>query len=177
MKLGHVTLNSAKMKANASKHKTLSYQQTQEKEEQLSAGVAGGAAPGRGGRGRRPQVWEGQRGDELPEELVFREGRLERLQEPMEVLEAEPGRKRKKLRSMAGNILECPTTRPSATSPTLSPRIIPASRVAGTSCGRNRQRQIRRWRTRTLGDRGGLYHQPAFGQAAGRGNGSGAHRQ
>ena len=37
MKLGHVALDSTKVKANASKHKAMSYRRMKEKEEQLES--------------------------------------------------------------------------------------------------------------------------------------------
>ena len=90
VKLGHVALDGTKMSANASKHKAMSYKRMQEKEEQLSAEVwellrraqeADEAEDQRYGKDRR--------GDELPEELAFRKGRLEKIREAMAALEAE----------------------------------------------------------------------------------------
>ena len=90
VKLGHVALDGTKVRANASKHKAMSYKRMQEKEAQLSV-----------------EVWEllrraqevdeeedrqygrDKRGDELPAELAFREGRLEKIREAMAALEAE----------------------------------------------------------------------------------------
>ena len=40
MKLGHVALDGTKVRANASKHKAMSYRKMKEKEAQLSAEVA-----------------------------------------------------------------------------------------------------------------------------------------
>ena len=89
-KLGHVALDGTKVKANASKHKAMSYRKMKEKEAQLSAEVAELL--------RRAQETDEEedkrygkdrRGDELPEELAFREGRLEKIREAMAALEAE----------------------------------------------------------------------------------------
>ena len=89
-KLGHVALDGTKVKANASKHKAMSYRKMKEKEAQLSAEVAELL--------RRAQETDEEedkrygkdrRGDELPEELAFREGRLEKKREAMAALEAE----------------------------------------------------------------------------------------
>ena len=90
VKLGHVALDGTKMKANASKHKAMSYKRMREKEEQLSA-------EGEELLRRAQEVDEQEdkrygkdrRGDELPEELAFREGRLEKIREAMAALEAE----------------------------------------------------------------------------------------
>ena len=90
VKLGHVALDGTKVKANASKHKAMSYQRMKEKEAQLSAEVAELL--------RRAQEVDDEedrrygkdkRGDELPEDLSFREGRLEKIREAMAALEAE----------------------------------------------------------------------------------------
>ena len=66
VKLGHVALDGTKVKANASKHKAMSYQRMKEKAAQLAAEV-----------------------EELPQELAFRERRLEKIREAMAALEAE----------------------------------------------------------------------------------------
>ena len=89
-KLGHVALDGTKVKANASRHRAMSYRRMKEKEAQLSAEVAELL--------RRAQETDEEedrrygkdrRGDELPEELAFREGRLEKIREAMAALEAE----------------------------------------------------------------------------------------
>ena len=90
VKLGHVALDGTKVKANASKPKAMSYQRMKEKEGQLAAEVAELL--------RRAQAADDdadcrfgkdQGGDELPEELAFREGRLKKIREAMAALEAE----------------------------------------------------------------------------------------
>ena len=90
VKLGHVALDGTKVRANASRHKAMSYRRMKEKEEQLAAEVAELL--------RRAQEVDDEedrrygkdkRGDELPEELAFREGRLEKIREAMAALEAE----------------------------------------------------------------------------------------
>ena len=90
VKLGHVALDGTKVRANASRHKAMSYRRMKEKEEQLAAEVAELL--------RRAQEVDDEedrrygkdkRGDELPEELAFRKGRLEKIREAMAALEAE----------------------------------------------------------------------------------------
>ena len=90
MKLGHVALDGTKVKANASKHQAMSYGRMKEKSAQLAAEVAellrkAQEADDEEDR-RYGQDW---RGDELPEEVAFREGRLEKIREAMAALEAE----------------------------------------------------------------------------------------
>ena len=90
VKLGQVALDGTKVRANASKHKAMSYGRMKEKEEQL-AGEADELL-------RRAQEVDAEedrrygrdkRGDELPEELAFRESRLRRIREAKAALEAE----------------------------------------------------------------------------------------
>ena len=90
VKLGHVALDGTKVRANASRHKAMSYRRMNEKEAQLAAEVAELL--------RRAQEVDDEedrrygkdkRGDELPEELAFREGRLQKIGEAMAALEAE----------------------------------------------------------------------------------------
>ena len=90
VKLGHVALDGTKVRANASKHKAMSYGRMREKEEQLLTEVDELLR-------RADEVDEEEdrrygadkRGDELPQELSFREGRLEKIREAMAALEAE----------------------------------------------------------------------------------------
>src|SRR5260370_34102364 len=93
MKLGRVVLDGSKVKANASKHKAMSYGRMQEEEKRLKeevkrlleqAEAADAEEDARYGRDRR--------GDELPAELARREARLKRIREAKPSLE-EPGRK------------------------------------------------------------------------------------
>ena len=90
VKLGHVASDGTKVKANASKHKAMSYQRMQEKEAQLAAEVAELLRRAQAADDDEDRRYgKDQRGDELPEELAFREGRLEKLREAMAALEAE----------------------------------------------------------------------------------------
>jgi len=90
VKLGQVALDSTKVRANASKHKAMSYGRMKEKEGQLQAEVEELL--------RRAQevdeeedrrYGKDKRGEELPEELSFREGRLRKIREAKAALEAE----------------------------------------------------------------------------------------
>ncbi len=89
MKLGRVALDGTKMKANASKHKAMSYDWMKDKEQQFrdevkqlleQAEAADAAEDAQYGRNRR--------GDELPEELQRRESRLKKIKEAKRVVEA-----------------------------------------------------------------------------------------
>ena len=90
VKLGHVSVDGTKMRANASKHKAMSYGRMKEKRAELEAEVEQllrRAAELDEEEDRR--YGADSRGDELPEELAFREGRLRKIREAMESLEAE----------------------------------------------------------------------------------------
>ena len=89
MKLGHVALDGTKVRANASKHKAMSYKRMKEKEAQLQDEVAELLRRAQEVDEEDRRYGKDQRGDELPAELSFREGRLERIREAMAALEAE----------------------------------------------------------------------------------------
>jgi len=87
IKLGRVSLDGTKLKANASKHKAMSYGRMKEKQQQLKeeglqlleqAEAADKEEDGRYGS---------KRGDELPEELRRRETRLAKLKEAQKIVE------------------------------------------------------------------------------------------
>jgi len=88
-RIGRVALDGSKVKANASKHKAMSYDRMQAKQQHLrdevkqllaQAEAADAAEDAEYGRDRR--------GDELPAELQRRESRLKRIREAKRVLEA-----------------------------------------------------------------------------------------
>ena len=90
VKLGHVALDGTKVKANASKHKAMSYQRMKEKAAQLAAEVTELLRQAQAADDEEDRRYgKDKRGDELPEELAFREGRLEKIREAMGALEAE----------------------------------------------------------------------------------------
>ena len=87
VKLGHVALDGTKVRANASKHKAMSYGRMKEKEGQLAAELLRRAGEVDDDEDRR--YGKDKRGDELSEELAFRESRLRRIREAKAALEAE----------------------------------------------------------------------------------------
>ena len=90
VKLGHVALDGTKVKANASKHKAMSYQRMKEEAAQLAAEVAELLRQAQAADDEEDRRYgKDKRGDELPQELAFREGRLEKIREAMAALEAE----------------------------------------------------------------------------------------
>ncbi len=147
VKLGHVALEGTKVKANASKHKAMSYKKMKEKETQLAAEVAELLRQAQEVDEEEDRRYgRDKRGNELPEELAFREGRLEKIREAMAALEAEAQLRRKRTRRRARRILEYPGTRPSGASPTRSPASC-RGLVAGTS---SRPTTVRRWWTMSI---------------------------
>ncbi len=90
VKLGQVALDGTKVKAKASQRQAMSYGRMQEQSAQLAAEVAEllRKAPEADDAAER-RYGQDRRGDELPEELAFREGRLEQLREALAALEAE----------------------------------------------------------------------------------------
>jgi transposase len=90
VKLGHVALDGTKIKANASKHKAMSYKRMKEEEARLDAEVAELLKKAEAVDDEEDQRYgKDKRGDELPKELAFREGRLKKIREAKAALEAE----------------------------------------------------------------------------------------
>jgi transposase len=93
VKLGHVALDGTKIKANASKHKAMSYKRMKEEEERLEAEVAALMKKAEAVDEEEDHRYgKDRRGDELPKELAFRESRLKKIREAKEALEAEAKR-------------------------------------------------------------------------------------
>jgi len=81
VKLGRVSLDGTKVKANASKHKAMSYGRMKEKQRQLREEVKQLLAQAKAADQEEDQQYGNQRGDELPEELQRRETRLARIKQ------------------------------------------------------------------------------------------------
>jgi len=90
VKLGHVALDGSKVKANASKHKAMSYERMSQTEKRLEAEVADLLAKaGAVDEAEDKQYGDNVRGDELPAELARRTGRLAKIREAKAALEQE----------------------------------------------------------------------------------------
>ena len=90
VKLGHVALDGTKVRANASKHKAMSYGRMKEKADELELKVKELLdLADRVDAEEDARYGKGVRGDELPEELRHKESRLKKIKEAMAVLEAE----------------------------------------------------------------------------------------
>jgi len=90
VKLGHVALDGTKVKANASKHKAMSYERMQKKTDELKAEIAKLLSEAEAvDKAEDARYGKGKRGDELPEELKYRERRLKKIEEAKQALEEE----------------------------------------------------------------------------------------
>jgi len=88
MKVGRVALDGTKIKANASKHKAMSYDRMKEKEADLRAEVKEMMAQAEAADAEEDKRHGDKRGDELPAELARRETRLKVIREDQRALEA-----------------------------------------------------------------------------------------
>ena len=89
VKLGHVSLDGSKIKANASKNKAMSYGRMIETEKRLKQEIAEFTKLADQTDAEEDRKYgKGKRGDELPEELSRRETRLKKIQEAKATLEA-----------------------------------------------------------------------------------------
>jgi len=90
VKLGQVAIDGTRLKANASKHKAMSYGRMGEQEAVLQAEIAELLRRAeQADRDEDARYGPDRRGDELPAELARRESRLQKIQEAKAALEAE----------------------------------------------------------------------------------------
>ena len=90
VKLGHVALDGTKVRANASKHKAMSYGRMEKKAQELEEEVAKLLEEAEAVDAQEDAVYgKGKHGDELPEELRFKHSRLKKIKEAMQALEQE----------------------------------------------------------------------------------------
>lgn len=90
VKLGRVAVDGTKVKANASKHKAMSYGRMVEKETELKREIRELLERAEAiDREEDARYGKDRRGDELPEELQRRESRLKKIREAKAALEAE----------------------------------------------------------------------------------------
>ena len=89
VKLGHIALDGTKIKANASRHKAMSYGRMLKEEASLKEEIKQLLEKSEAiDRQEDDKYGPDRRGDELPEELAHRESRLKRIQEAKKTLEA-----------------------------------------------------------------------------------------
>jgi transposase len=96
MKLGRVALDGSKIKANASKHKAMSYERMKQQEEAIREQVKELMAKAAAADAEEDTLFgKDKRGDELPEELQRRQTRLARIREAQRVVEERARQKAK----------------------------------------------------------------------------------
>jgi len=90
LQLGSLALDGTKLRANASRHKAMSYERMERAEAELAAEVETLLAEAADTDRAEDELYgPDRRGDELPDELARRESRLQRIREAKATLEAE----------------------------------------------------------------------------------------
>src|SRR5712675_1405990 len=90
VKLDHVALDGTKIKANASKHKAMSYERMKKREAELQAEVARMLAAAEAADTQEDETFgKDKRGDELPDWVGDKAKRLAKIQQAMAALEAD----------------------------------------------------------------------------------------
>jgi hypothetical protein len=89
VKLGHVALDGTKIKANASKHKAMSYVRMKKREAELKAEVEGWLEAAEAADAEEDKLYGNKRGDEMPDWVADKQKRLEKIREAKAELEAE----------------------------------------------------------------------------------------
>jgi transposase len=120
--LGHVALDGTKIRANASKHKAMSYGRMQTAEPELAAEVARWLAEATASDVREDVAYGvDRRGDELPEWVASKQHRLEKIRAAKAALEAEA--------AMRAQTEPAPSDRPRRGRPAKNPPGTPPDRA------------------------------------------------
>jgi len=89
VKLGHVALDGTKIKANASKHKAMSYERMRKREAELKAEVERWLKAAEAADAEEDKLYGEKRGDEMPDWVADKQKRLEKIRQAKAELEAE----------------------------------------------------------------------------------------
>ena len=89
VKLGHVALDGTKIKANASKHKAMSYERMKKREAELQTEVDRWLVAAEAADAEEDKLYGQKRGDEMPDWVAAKQRRLEKIREAKAELEAE----------------------------------------------------------------------------------------
>ena len=89
IKLGHVSLDGTKIKANASKHKAMSYERMKKREAELAAEVDRWLKAAEAADAQEDRLYGEKRGDEMPDWVADKQKRLLKIREAKAALEAE----------------------------------------------------------------------------------------
>ena len=89
VKLGHVALDGTKIKANASKHKAMSYERMKKREAELAAEVDRWLKAAEAADAEEDKLYGSKRGDEMPDWMADKQKRLAKIRAAKAELEAE----------------------------------------------------------------------------------------
>lgn len=89
VKLGHVALDGTKIKANASKHKAMSYERMKKREAELQAEVERWLTAAEAADAAEDRLHGAKRGDEMPDWIADKSKRLAKIRAAKAALEAE----------------------------------------------------------------------------------------
>ena len=89
VKLGHVALDGTKIKANASKHKAMSYARMKQREAELAVEVDRWLKAAEAADAEEDKLYGSKRGDEMPDWVADKQKRLAKIREAKAELEAE----------------------------------------------------------------------------------------
>jgi transposase len=89
VKLGHVALDGTKIRANASKHKAMSYDRMKKREAELKAEVDRWLDTAEAADREEDKLYGDRRGDEMPDWVADKQKRLEKIRQAKAELEAE----------------------------------------------------------------------------------------
>jgi len=89
VRLGHVALDGTKIKANASKHKAMSYERMTKRQAELQAEVDRWLAAAAAADAEDDELYGSKRGDELPDWVADKQKRIAKIAEAKAELEAE----------------------------------------------------------------------------------------
>lgn len=113
VRLGHIALDGTKVRANASKHKAMSYGRMKKTEEELKGEIEELLARAEAvDTEEDARYGKGKKGWDLPEELHRRESRLQKIQEAMSALEAEAREKARNREKEKGESIDPPGAPP-----------------------------------------------------------------
>ena len=113
VKLGHVALDGTKIKANASKHKAMSYDRMKKREAELKAEVDRWLKAAEAADAEEDRLHGTRRGDEMPDWVADKQKRLEKIRQAKAELEAE-AKAAAERRCTAGNRRKCSAKRKGA---------------------------------------------------------------
>ncbi len=89
VKLGHVALDGTKIKANASKHKAMSYDRMKKREAELQGEVDRWLKAAEAADREEDKLYGNKRGDEMPDWVADKQKRVEKIRQARAALEAQ----------------------------------------------------------------------------------------